>query len=79
MVWWRCVQSVDGGVVMVIGEEGLNYGWEVTHRSQQVITGLTAPRNVSRVDPRVRWRLKIEPGRSKFAPGGPIAGPLEFL
>jgi hypothetical protein len=55
---------VDGGVVMVIGEEGLNRGWEVTRRSQQVIAGLNSPHNVFRVDLRVRWRLRIEPGRS---------------
>jgi hypothetical protein len=68
--WGGCHFGV--GVVMVIGDEGKNYGWEVTRGTQQVIAGLTSPRNVFRVDPRVRWR-------SKFAPGGPIAGPLEML
>jgi hypothetical protein len=51
----------------------------VTRGSQQIIAGLTAPRNVFRVNPQAHWSSKIEPRRSKFAPDGPIIGLLEML
>ncbi|KAA1134620.1 hypothetical protein PGTUg99_007694 [Puccinia graminis f. sp. tritici] len=56
-----------------------NRGWEVTGRTQKGTAGLIAPGNLLRAMSQVRWSGKWTPGLPKFAPGRPVAGPLEML